>query len=121
MTALELILCLQQINKQRLLLTCAPISELPYVISTMVNTSDRGTFTGWTGHQRVGSCSMHKGSRKKSDSKAGPIRKKNLVLKLIFDQKRVTMATKQEAGGGGGGCGVRPKEKGPFLASPLKM
>ena len=34
MTALDLIKCLRQIRQQRLLLTCAPISELPSNIST---------------------------------------------------------------------------------------
>ena len=35
-TALDLIDCLKQIKQQRFLLTCAPISELPYYISITV-------------------------------------------------------------------------------------
>ena len=34
-TALDLIKCLKQIKEQRLLLTCAPISILPFRVSTM--------------------------------------------------------------------------------------
>ena len=34
-TALDLITCLKQIKKQKLLLTCAPLSKLPSDISTM--------------------------------------------------------------------------------------
>ena len=36
-TALDLIKCLKQIKQQRLLPTCAPMSELQYNISTMMN------------------------------------------------------------------------------------
>ena len=35
-TALDLFKCLKQIKQESLLLTCAPISELPSNISTMV-------------------------------------------------------------------------------------
>ena len=37
-TALDLIKCLKQIKSQRLLRTCALISEIPYDISTMAGT-----------------------------------------------------------------------------------
>ena len=37
LTALDLIKCLKKFKDQRLLLKCAPISELPPNISTMIN------------------------------------------------------------------------------------